>query len=107
MTEPVATDTGVRSEGCPLCGGPWIDGRIAVPIVGSVRFVYRLGTNEVSTEVAARMCEACGHVGLRAREPGLISRAQQANTQSRTVQRWAFRTQRSAGDYRSRYRPEG
>lgn len=100
MTKPVPPDT------CPLCGGPWIDGRIAVPIVGSLRFVYRLGTNEVATEVAARMCESCGHVGLRARDPELIGRARRAATHGRAVQRWALRTPRSAGNYRSRYGQE-
>ena len=29
-------------ELCPLCEGQWIDGRVAIPIVGSLRFVYRL-----------------------------------------------------------------
>ena len=51
-------------ERCPLCAGQWIDGRSPSPIVGSLRFVYRLGTNEVATEVAARICKDCGHVEL-------------------------------------------
>ena len=54
----------MTGEHCPSCGGQWIDGRIAVPIVGSLRFVYRLGTNEVTTEVAARMC-GCGRATRR------------------------------------------
>jgi hypothetical protein len=104
MTEPApAADTGARPRGCPLCGGPWIDGRIAVPIVGSLRFVYRLGTNEVATEVAAKMCKDCGHVSLRAREPDLIGRAQEAAAQGPAAQRWPLRAQRPAGEYRSRY----
>ena len=73
MTEPALDAV------CPLCGGPWVDGRIAVPIVGALRFAYRLGTNDVTTEVAARMCESCGHVALRARRPDLIARARQAD----------------------------
>jgi hypothetical protein len=88
---------------CPLCAGEWIDGRVAIPIVGSLRFVYRLGTTEVATEVVARMCQNCGHVQLRARNPELIGRADQASTQSRPAQRWALRTQRPPGGYRSRY----
>ena len=50
-----------------------------MPIVGGLRFTYRLGTNEVTTEVAARMCGGCGQVDLRAREPDLIRRAEQAS----------------------------
>lgn len=82
------TDPAPPHGGCPQCGGAWIDGRIAVPIVGGLRFVYRLGTNEVTTEVAAQMCEDCGHVGLRARRPELIKRAQNAAAQGRTRPRW-------------------
>ena len=73
---------------CPACGGPWVDGRIAVPIVGSLRFVFRLGTNEVTTEVGAQMCESCGHVELRAQNPDVIARARRAAAQGRTLQRW-------------------
>ena len=63
---------------CPLCGGTWVDGRVAMPIVGSLRFSYKLGTNEVATEVAARMCADCGTVHLRATDPERIVRAQAA-----------------------------
>ena len=73
---------------CPVCAGSWVDGRISVPIVGALRFVYRLGTNEVTTEVVARMCEDCGHVDLHARDPELIVRARRAATQGRTRLRW-------------------
>ena len=83
--------------GCPECGGPWVDGRIAVPIVGSLRFTYRLGTTEVATEVAARLCQECGHVDLRARDPQLIARAQQASTRGRT--RWPLRPHRDGGEH--------
>lgn len=75
---------------CP-CGGQWIDGRIAVPIVGSLRFAYRLGTTEVTTEVAARMCETCGAVQLRARDPEAIVRAQRAAAQGR-AKPWPIRS---------------
>jgi hypothetical protein len=74
-----------------VCTGPWVDGRIAVPIVGTLRFVYRLGTNEVATEVAARMCQECGHVDLRARDPETIVRAREAATLGRTRPRWTPR----------------
>jgi protein involved in polysaccharide export with SLBB domain len=79
--------TGPAPAGCPRCTGPLVDGRIAVPIVGSLRFVYRLGTNDVATEVAARMCQDCGHVDLVAREPQVIARARRAAEQARVVPR--------------------
>ena len=63
-----------------------MDGRIALPI--GPRFVYRLGTTDVSTEVAARMCEACGHVDLVARDPETIVRARRAAARPTTI-RWA------------------
>jgi Zn-finger nucleic acid-binding protein len=80
----------VTAERCPSCGGEWVDGRIAVPIVGSLRFVYRLGTNEVTTEVAAQMCMDCGTVHLRARDPEAIVRARQAAAHGR-AKPWSFR----------------
>ncbi len=103
MTEP---ETGPdRAGGCPLCGGSWIDGRLAVPVVGSLRFSYRLGTTEVATEVAARMCGDCGHVALRARDPEMIVRARRAEelTGGRGRTGWP----RSAGNPRSRHGQEG
>ncbi|GAA5128251.1 hypothetical protein [Pseudonocardia adelaidensis] len=83
----------MTGEGCPSCGGQWVDGRIAVPIVGSLRFTYRLGTTEVSTEVAARMCEDCGTVQLRARDPEAIVRAKRAAARGR-VKPWPIRSPR-------------
>ena len=74
--------------GCPRCGGVWVDGRVALPIVGGLRFVYRLGTTDVSTEVEARMCEGCGHVDLVARDPETIVRARRAAARPTTI-RWA------------------
>jgi hypothetical protein len=79
-----------------------IDGRVAIPIVGALRFVYRLGTNEVATEVLAQMCRDCGHVALRGRDPDLISRAQRAWALARPTRRWA----RRAVDHQSRYEQE-
>jgi len=106
MTESGPDGASGSGERCPLCAGQWIDGRVAIPIVGSLRFVYRLGTNEVATEVTARMCKDCGHVELRGREPDLIRRAEQASVQARPTQRWALRTHRPTGGYRSRYGQE-
>jgi Zn-finger nucleic acid-binding protein len=80
-------------ERCPSCGGQWVDGRIAVPIVGSLRFSYRLGTTEVTTEVAARMCEGCGTVQLRASDPEAIVRAKRAGAQGR-AKPWPLRPPR-------------
>lgn len=84
-------------ERCPSCGGEWIDGRIAVPVVGSLRFTYRLGTTEVATEVGARMCEGCGTVQLRARDPEAIVRAQRASAQGR-AKPWPLRSRKGPGD---------
>ena len=106
MTDLVPDGGKGPGELCPVCRGRWIDGRVAIPIVGSLRFVYRLGTNEVATEVAARMCKDCGYVELRGREPDLISRAERASTQARPAQRWALRTRRSAGGHRPRHGQE-
>jgi hypothetical protein len=102
MTSRVPDGAGGPGEFCPLCRGRWIDGRVAIPIVGSLRFVYRLGTNEVATEVAARMCAECGHLELRARDPGLIRRAETASAQARPLQRWALRAHRSSTTNRPR-----
>ena len=79
---------------CSACGGEMIDGRVAMPIVGSLRFVFRLGTNEITTEILARMCGDCGHVELRGRDPGLIGRARRAAAEARPLQRWALRMPR-------------
>ena len=87
MSEPVP------APGCPRCGGSWVDGRVALPIVGGLKFVYRLGTNDVATEVAARMCECCGHVDLVARDPATIVRAPRAARP--TAARWSRSRQES------------
>ena len=89
MTEP--------EDRCPLCGGEWIDGRLAVPVVGSLRFSYRLGTNDVTPEVAAPMCADCGHVGLRARDPEMIVRARRAAERGRVGTRWVIGSRRGQG----------
>jgi hypothetical protein len=74
-----------------------------MPLIGSLRFVYRLGTNDVAAEVLAQMCTDCGHVRLRARDPEMICRAEQAATHSRSVNRWDLTAKRDAGAFRSRY----
>ena len=102
MTEPAADDRPAFG-GCPRCAGPWIDGRISMPIIGGLRFAYRLGTTDVSTEIAARMCQDCGHVDLVARDPDTIVRARRAATQAGAMPRWTLRARRPAGEYRSRY----
>jgi hypothetical protein len=102
MTTPVPDGISRPGELCPLCQGQWIDGRVAIPIVGSLRFVYRLGTNEVATEVVARMCKDCGHLELRGRDPDLIRRAEEASSQGRPQQRWTLRGPRSSTGYRPR-----
>jgi hypothetical protein len=90
----MASGSDLPREICPECGGDLVAGRIAVPIVGSLRFVYRLGTNEVATEVAAQLCGDCGRVRLQAKDPELIVRAVRAST--RTSPRWSFGRLRGA-----------
>jgi hypothetical protein len=84
----MGSDSGLPRDTCPECGGHLVAGRIAVPIVGSLRFVYRLGTNEVSTEVAAQLCVDCGRVRLQAKDTELIRRAERASTW--TARRWGL-----------------
>jgi hypothetical protein len=90
MTDSTPAASGSAPDQCRECGGSWTAGRIAVPIVGSLRFVYRLGTNEVSTEVAADLCGNCGHVRLRARDPKLIEQAGRAARYGRPTTRWGL-----------------
>jgi hypothetical protein len=73
---------------CPDCGGSWLAGRVAVPVLGALRFVCRVGTTEVGTEVAARLCGDCGRIDLRATDPDVIRRAQHAAKLGRTTPRW-------------------
>ena len=105
MTGAATDGDRTADDGCPRCGGSWIDGRIAMPLIGALRFAYRLGTTDVTTEVAARMCRDCGHVDLVARDPDAIVRAQRAAGQANAMPRWALRVRRPAGEYRSRYGP--
>jgi hypothetical protein len=68
-------DTPHDQDVCRDCGGSLVEGSMALPLLGSPRFAYRLGTTEVTTEVAALMCVDCGTVRLRARDPGRIRSA--------------------------------
>lgn len=68
---------------CPDCGGDLVEGSMALPVLGAPRFAYRLGTTEVTTEVAALMCVDCGTVRLRARDPGRIRGAAAAGRGAR------------------------
>jgi len=103
MSEATPAENSPQHGNCPLCGGQWIEGRMAMPLVGSLRFVYRLGTNDVAAEVRAQMCTDCGHVRLRARDPEMIRRAEYAATHSRSVSRWAVTAKRDGEAFRSRY----
>jgi len=86
----LSSDDGVDPpvDHCPECGGSWQAGRVAVPVLGTLRFVCRVGTTEVGTEVRARMCSKCGRIDLRATNPDLILRAQQAAKLGRAAPRW-------------------
>lgn len=68
---------------CRDCGGELVEGSMALPVLGAPRFAYRLGTTEVTTEVAALMCVDCGTVRLRARDPGRIRGAAAAGRGAR------------------------
>ena len=62
----------VDQDICRDCGGKLVEGSMALPLLGPPRFAYRLGTTEVTSEVAALMCLDCGTVRLRARHPERI-----------------------------------
>lgn len=68
---------------CRDCGGELVEGSMALPVLGAPRFAYRLGTTEVTTEVAALMCVDCGTVRLRARDPARIRSAAAAGHTAR------------------------
>lgn len=68
-------DSTPAEDACHDCGGTLVEGSMALPLLGSPRFAYRLGTTEVTTEVAALMCLECGTVRLRGRNPDRIRNA--------------------------------
>lgn len=70
-----AAERGFDRDTCRDCGGDLVEGSMALPVLGAPRFAYRLGTTEVTTEVAALMCVDCGTVRLRARNPERIRNA--------------------------------
>jgi hypothetical protein len=51
-------------------------------------------------------CPSCGQTELQAQEPELIRRTEHASIQGRPTQRWALRSHRPKGGYRSRYGQE-
>ncbi|WP_133412056.1 hypothetical protein [Vallicoccus soli] len=57
-------------------------------VLGSPRFVVRVGTTEVATEVDAAMCGECGLVQLRGRDPAAVRTARRAAGLGRTPVRW-------------------
>ncbi|NGO08093.1 hypothetical protein G5C60_10645 [Streptomyces sp. HC44] len=71
-------DSAPAEDVCRDCGGTLVEGSMALPLLGSPRFAYRLGTTEVTTEVAALMCLSCGTVRLRGRNPDRIRNAVEA-----------------------------
>ena len=76
------------AERCRRCGGSLLDGNIAMPVLGGLRFVLRVGTGEAATEVAAQMCAQCGEVTLRGRDPARIVQAQRAAKLGKTSPQW-------------------
>jgi hypothetical protein len=72
---------------CPDCGGDLVDGSMGLPLLGSPRFAFRLGTTEVQTDVLASMCRDCGRIDLRASDPGRIRVAASAAASAPRVRR--------------------
>ncbi|MPY57626.1 hypothetical protein [Streptomyces spongiae] len=73
-------DDRTPADSCRDCGGTLVEGSMALPLLGSPRFAYRLGTTEVTTEVAALMCPSCGTITLRGRNPDRIRNAVAADS---------------------------
>ncbi|MGP3975759.1 hypothetical protein ACTWQF_17470 [Streptomyces sp. 8N114] len=73
-------DSTPKAEARCDCGGTLVEGSMALPLLGSPRFACRLGTTEVTTEVAAFMCLKCGIVRLHGRHPERIRNAVAART---------------------------
>lgn len=63
---------------CTECGGVQVAGNIGFPLLGSPKFSYKVRTLEVSVEVVARMCESCGLVEFRAKDPRPVKDARAA-----------------------------
>jgi hypothetical protein len=72
---------------CSECGGDLVDGSMGLPLLGSPRFAFRLGTKEVQTDVLASMCRDCGRIDLRASDPGRIRAAASAAASAPRVRR--------------------
>ncbi|MFF9035439.1 hypothetical protein ACF090_08220 [Streptomyces sp. NPDC014892] len=98
-------DSASAEDACRDCGGTLVEGSMALPLLGSPRFAYRLGTTEVTTEVAALMCLSCGTVRLRGRNPDRIRSAVAAR---KVRHRSSFGLPRIPGlPARSPFLPEG
>lgn len=52
-----------------------VAGEIALPMLGTARFAYRVGGVSVETELDGAMCADCGAVVFHARNPERIGRA--------------------------------
>ncbi len=65
---------------------------MAVAVLGAPRFVVRIGTTEVATEVGATLCGECGLVQLKGRDPAGVRTARLAAGLGRTPVRWPWRT---------------
>jgi hypothetical protein len=74
-------DTTHRS--CPNCGGRMIPGNIVLPILGTPKFAHRVKGLSVETELDGLMCESCGEVTLRARDPERIKKIYDATMRLR------------------------
>jgi hypothetical protein len=98
-------DSAPAEDACRDCGGTLVEGSMALPMLGSPRFAYRLGTTEVTIEVAALMCLSCGIIRLRGRNPDRIRNAVAAKT---VHHRHPLRLPRFPGlPARSPFLPEG
>lgn len=49
---------------CVRCGGRRVEGRFALPLLGSAKFAVRLGTMSVETDIVCTVCLECGLVDL-------------------------------------------
>ena len=63
---------------CPGCGGVLVAGSVGFPLRGAPKFSYKLRATEVSVALVARMCESCGLVEFRAKDPTPIRDARAA-----------------------------
>jgi hypothetical protein len=60
-----------------------IPGTIILPILGTPKFAHRVKGLSVETELDGLMCESCGEVSLRARDPERIKKVYDATLRLR------------------------